>query len=241
MDGPRLLRLGAPPARKEKRLQSLLAGRDPHHAALRETVQDAQILGSLELAGLPATQDEVAAARRGQPAPPAVRGLLRAAAAVEPAAPLTVGALCAWHAAALDGGGLLRTAERARDGGPPPAPARFVAGRLEILGAWLAEESSRELRPAQLGALALARILEILPFPEGNGRVSRLAASHLMVRAGARPPVLLGADAPRLEAALRAAFQLQTEPLVTLLEEAAERSLDLMIRALEAEAPPALS
>lgn len=65
------------------------------------------------------------------------------------------------------------------------------------------------------------------------GRVSRLAASHVMVRAGARPPVLLAADGARLTQALQAAFQLHTEPLAALLEEAAERALDLMIREAE--------
>jgi Fic family protein len=105
----------------------------------------------------------------------------------------------------------------------------FIASRLAILEQWLAVESSRELKPAQAGALAMARIVEILPFAAGNGRVARLAASHLMVRAGARPPVLVGTDAVRLEASLRAAFQLSTEPLTSLLEEASERALDVMI------------
>jgi hypothetical protein len=54
-----------------------------------------------------------------------------------------------------------------------------------------------------------------------------------MVRAGARPPILRGGDAPRLRAALEAAFQLHTEPLAALLEEASERSLDVMIEVLE--------
>jgi len=72
----------------------------------------------------------------------------------------------------------------------------------------------------------------VLPFDEGNGRVARLAASHLMVRAGARPPILVAADEARLRQALQSAFQLHTEPLAALLEEASERSLDVMTRAL---------
>ena len=51
--------------------------------------------------------------------------------------------------------------------------------------------------------------------------------------AGARPPVLIGVDAERLEAALGAAFALQTEPLVRLLDEASERALDVMVAALD--------
>ena len=74
--------------------------------------------------------------------------------------------------------------------------------------------------------------MEILPFDRGNGLVARLAASHLMVRAGSRPPILVGADAGRLDEALQAAFQLQTEPLARLLDAAAERALDVLIGAL---------
>ena len=60
----------------------------------------------------------------------------------------------------------------------------------------------RDLTPDQAAAVALARLVEILPFDDANGRVSRLAASHLMVRGGMRPPILVAGDAPRLRAAL---------------------------------------
>jgi hypothetical protein len=53
-----------------------------------------------------------------------------------------------------------------------------------------------------------------------------------MTRAGSRRPILVGGDAGRLEEALQAAFQLQTEPLARLLDDAAERALDVLIGAL---------
>jgi hypothetical protein len=229
----RLLRLAPSRALKEKRLASLLGGRDERAPFLREAIEDDQVAGSLALSGLGGTPDEIRAARKGEAAPAPVRGLLAALRAVEPGAPFGVRALGLWHATALESDGRFREDERARPGGPPPAPAMFVASRLEILQQWLEVESSGELGPPQVGALALARIVEILPFPDGNGRVARLAASHLMVRAGARPPILVAADEPRLRQALQSAFQLQTEPLAALLEEASERSLDVMIHALE--------
>ena len=79
----------------------------------------------------------------------------------------------------------------------------------------------------------MARIVEVLPFHDGNGRVARLAASHLLVRRGRRPPILVAGDGPRLVEALQAAFRLETEALATLLAEASERALDVMIQALE--------
>jgi hypothetical protein len=230
------VRLSANIALKERRLAELLGGRDPGDPALAEVVRDAQVLGSLQLAGFDVAWETVRAARRGAPAPPEVAGLQRAQAAVAASAPISVAALLAWHAAVVGGQVGFRTSARARAAGPAPAPPEFVRGRLEILEQWLESQSARSLTPAQGGALALARVVELQPFESGNGRVSRLAASHQMLRAGARLPVLIGADRPRLQAALEAAFQLDTGPLSALLEEAAGRALDVMIQELEAEA-----
>lgn len=215
-----MLRVTTSPALKERRLQALLGGRREDDPALRLAVDAAQIRGSLELAGLAAAPEETAA-------------LQRALRAVETRAPLSLAALRAWQAALTGGPGAWRTSERAREGGPPPAPARFVETRLQLLEQWLGEESSSELKPAQRGALVLARVIEVMPFESANGRIARLAASHVMVRAGARPPLLDGGDDERLRAALQAAFQLHTEPLCALLDEASGRALDVMIAALE--------
>jgi Fic/DOC family len=203
-------------ALKERRLRERAGDGFDAVPALREAVQLAQARGSLELSGL---ADDASALVK----------LRKAQAVVDPAAPLGVKALVHWHAAVTEFPSLFRAAERTRDEGPPPSPPGFIESRLGTLEHWLSVDSARELKPAQAGALALARIVEVLPWDEGNGRVARLAASHVMVRAGARPPVLIGADAERLEQALLAAFALHTEPLVRLLDEASERALDVML------------
>jgi Fic family protein len=220
VNGQRPLRLAPSAALKEKRLASLMEGREAEAKRLLAAVRQAQAAGSLGLAGMEAT-------------PEAMDLLLGAQAAVDAEAPFTVGAVLAWHRAVTGSPAGWRTTERARDGGPPPAPAQFVATRLQSLQDWLAVESSAALKPAQQGALVLARLVEILPFDEGNGRVARLAASHVMVRAGARPPILTADDGARLIQTLQSAFQLQTEPLASLLDEAAERALDVMIQTLQ--------
>jgi hypothetical protein len=218
MEAPRLMQIAPSTALKEKRLRERAGDGFDRVPALREAVLLAQARGSLELAGL---ADDVSALAK----------LRQAQGAVDGAAPLGLKALAHWHASVTEFPSLFRATERTRDAGPPPAPPAFVESRLRTLEHWLSVDSARELKPAQAGALALARIVEVLPWDDGNGRVARLAASHLMVRAGARPPVLIGADAERLEQALLAAFALQTEPLVRLLDEASERALDVMLAA----------
>jgi hypothetical protein len=233
MSGTRLLRLGPSAAVKQKRLATLLEGREPRASGLLDAVEDAQLAGSLALGGFAFSWEQATAHRRGDTPPAPLAALRRARHAVEAGAPVTVEALLAWHGAATGGRGCFRSAERARDGGPPPAPAAFVAGRLAILEQWLGTPSARELAPAQAGALVLARVVEVLPFDDANGRVSRLAASHAMVAAGGQPPILVAGDAARLRDALQQAFRLATEPLAALLEEGSERGLDVMIQVLE--------
>jgi Fic/DOC family len=221
------LRLAPSAAVKEKRLAALLAGRDAAGLALQAAVVAAQVRGSLELSGLAASPE----------APALEAALHRASSAVDPKAPLTVDAILAWQTA-LTGGGEFRRQTRERADGPPPAPPEFIPSRLAVLESWMAADSARELKPAQQGALALARIVEILPFDRANGMLARLAASHLMVRAGTRRPILVGTDAARLREALTAAYQLETEPLSRLLDDAAERALDVLIAALDVPPTP---
>lgn len=221
-------------ARKQQRLEAALAGRPPAVASeLAEAVADAQLLGSLQLSGVACDWAAVVASRGAPSGIPEIEGLRRAARAVPAGAAVDTSTLLAWHAALGIGAAGLRRGERGREDGPPSAPPELIAGRLDLLSTWLEADSGRALGPSPVGALALARLIEIAPFEDGNGRVARLAASHLIVRAGGRPPILVAGDGPRLEQALQAAFRLQTEPLVALLDEACERALDVMLQSLD--------
>jgi len=218
---------------RERRLSALLEehGRTAAEASLKDVVDDAQLLGSLELAGIRATWEEVRSSRVTGEGSRAVLDFRRAQGAVEPDVPLTLAAIRSWHGALVGPAGFRRE-ERTREGAPPP-PAGLVESRLALLESWLGARSGQDLRPEQAAALALARIVELLPFDDANGRVARLAASHLMVRGGRRPPILVAGDESRLVAALQSAFRLETEALTTLLDEASDRAVDVMIQALE--------
>jgi hypothetical protein len=227
------VRLRPSAAARERRLAALLAERGLSDAdpALVGVVEDAQLLGSLDLSGFRFSWEQVRAARISGAGPEPIVSLRRAQAMVDPRAPLSVGALRSWHAAIAGPVGF-RAAARERRGARPSAP-ELIEDRLVTLEEWLGAEGASRLRPEAAAALAMARLVEILPFDDANGRVSRLAASHLMVRGGLRPPVLAGGDRPRLEASLQAAFRLETAPLVALLAEASGRGIDVMTQALE--------
>jgi hypothetical protein len=236
------LRLEPSVALRERRLERLLAERGlaPDDARLAGLVEDALLVGSLALAGAQVSWDEARGSRREQAGPEALVALRRARRAVEPQAALSVEALKTWHEAIAGPVGFRRS-ERPPDGAhhaagagrPAAAPPAFIESRLAALAEWLDAPGSAELTPEQKAALALARIVEIRPFDDANGRVSRLAADHLLRRAGLRPPILVAGDEARLRAALQAAFRLETGPLVDLVREASRRALDVMIQSLE--------
>lgn len=228
------LRLQPATALKERRLAALLEERGlrAEDAGLAGVVEDAQLLGSLELAGLRFTWDEVRSSRLSGEGPSEVLAHRRARAAVAADAPFTLAAIRAWHEA-LAGPVGFRREDRPREGAPTAPPDR-IEFRLDSLADWIEVAGARDLAPDQAAAVGLARLVEVLPFHDANGRVSRLAASHLMVRGGMRPPILVAGDAGRLRAALESAFRLETEPLVALLVEASGRALDVMIQTLSA-------
>src|SRR5262245_4442469 len=89
-------------ALREKRLAALLEGRDARALGLDRAVQDAQIVGSLELSGIAGGGGEE-------------RERMRAAFdAVAPTAALSVDALQKWHTALGVGSGY-RSTERTRE------------------------------------------------------------------------------------------------------------------------------
>jgi hypothetical protein len=216
---------------RERRLARLLAehGVARDDARLAVLVEDALLVGSLELAGIPVSW-EAARAPRGTAAEPLeLAALRRGREAVARDAPVSAEAIRGWHEPLAGDAGF-----RTGDGGAGRgAPAELIESRISELALWLEAEGGAALGPAPRAALALARIVEIRPFADANGRVARLAASHLMAQAGLAPPILVKGDAPRLQAALQAAFVLDTLPLVELIEEASGRALDVHIQALE--------
>jgi hypothetical protein len=226
------LRLEPSAGLREKRLTRLLdeRGLDRSDAGLARIVEDAMLVGSLELAGIRVSWAD---ARGPGDGPAELVALRRARAAATPRAALTVEALQQWHAAIGASTGFRAKDEPVGDDARPSAPSAFVADRLAGLVEWLEAPGASDLAPEQKAAVALARIVEIRPFDDANGRVSRLAAAHLLERAGLGPPILVAGDAARLRATLEAAFRLETGPLVELVSEASGRALDVMIQALE--------
>jgi hypothetical protein len=122
------LRLEPSVAVRERRLTRLLAerGLSPDDARLARIVEDAELVGSLELAGLAVSWDDA----RAETPPPQLRALRRARAVVSAADRFTLAAVRAWHEA-LAGPVGFRSREAAG------ARPEFIEDRLASLAEWL--------------------------------------------------------------------------------------------------------
>jgi hypothetical protein len=208
-------------AARRRALEERLKGRDEASLrTLRGLVEDAELVGSLALAGIDVEWEAV---RAGTLSPPAA-ALRRA----QRLFPFDLLALCN---AVSDGEGLRREA-LGRAEGPPTAPPERIEPRLQALGSWLEAGSVAALPPPAAAGLVLVRVLEISPLARANGRLGRLVAAYVMASRGELRPVLVAADRDRLTHAVLAAFAMNTAPLVTLLAEASDRAADVMLQAI---------
>jgi cell filamentation protein, protein adenylyltransferase len=123
-----------------------------------------------------------------------------------------------------------RTVPPLADGTVPP-PHWLVPFETETYVGRLALDAEA---PAPLAlARAIARLVRLQPFPNGNGRVARLVANLLAYRRGL-PPIVLDARARRgYAAALRAALAGDASPLARVVGVALARGLERIRDAIE--------
>lgn len=114
-----------------------------------------------------------------------------------------------------------------------PAPAEALPVMVDSACQWYTADSFTELHPIEQASIVFLRLIEMQPFEKANERTALLAASLFTVRSEL-PPIIIN---PEMQAAYRAALdegiRMNTKPMVELIAEAVERSLEKMIRAIE--------
>lgn len=101
---------------------------------------------------------------------------------------------------------------------------------LENACSWFATDSFAELNPVEQAAIALLRLVELAPFEQANERTALLAAS-LFTLGSQLPPIILRLEKREAyRAALREGLRMNTQPMVELVAEAIEQTLDGMVK-----------
>ena len=132
-----------------------------------------------------------------------------------------------------DDAGRYRTTE-VRIGGADliPPPAYEIPQLIGQLVGWY-NQNPDELRPIELASLLHHRLVHIHPFHDGNGRVARLLMNLTLIRNGYPLAVILNVDRKKYYDTLKRADNKDPVSFVNFVAAAAERSLDLYLRALE--------
>ena len=132
-----------------------------------------------------------------------------------------------------DEAGRFRAAEaRIAGAGFMPPPAYEVQHLIGKLVDWCNIDPD-ELRPIELAAILHHRFVWIHPFHDGNGRVARLLMNLALTRSGYPIAVILNVDRSKYYNTLKKADDGNPTSFVNFVASAAERSLDLYLRALE--------
>jgi Fic family protein len=113
-----------------------------------------------------------------------------------------------------------------------PPPAFEVAHKMHELITWY-KNNTKKLDNITLAAEFKHRLVQIHPFGDGNGRVSRLVLNILLMKNGYPIVVILKNDRTKYYKALQKADKGKTEDLIFFISQAVERSLDLYIKAIK--------
>ncbi|MEW6127643.1 MAG: Fic family protein [Acidobacteriota bacterium] len=95
---------------------------------------------------------------------------------------------------------------------------------------WFTMHSITELNPIEQAAIAFLRFMEIAPFESGNERTSLLVASFLTVKKTLPPIILRPHQHADYRIALCEGLQMNTQPMVELVAQSIEATLDEMLR-----------
>lgn len=110
-------------------------------------------------------------------------------------------------------------------------PAVQVPSEMEKLLNWYRENQST-LHPVELAAGFHHRIAAIHPFPDGNGRVSRISMNFILMKAGFPPAIIRNENRQDYYKALGEADKGNLQPFIELVADEVKRSLEIMINVL---------
>jgi Fic family protein len=110
-----------------------------------------------------------------------------------------------------------------------PPDAIDVPMHMDDLIRWL-KKAGKRLHPVECAALLHHKMVHIHPFFDGNGRTARLTMNIILMRAGFPLAIILKNDRQKYYRVLQMADQGKEDPLVLLIAQAVERTLDLYLR-----------
>jgi hypothetical protein len=116
----------------------------------------------------------------------------------------------------------------------PAVRAEHLPLIVENACRWFAMDSFAELNPVEQAAIALLRLVELVPFEQNNQRNSLIAASLFTLRKGLPPIIVRPEQQEAYLAAVNEGLRMNTQPMVELVAQAIEQTLDAGIQIISA-------
>lgn len=116
---------------------------------------------------------------------------------------------------------------------PKPVAPEHLPAFLESACRWYTAESFAELNPVEQASIVLLRLIDMQPFEQANERTALVAASLFTLRSEL-PPIIIK---PEMDSAYRNALdegsRMNTKPMVELVAEAINHSINEMIQQVD--------
>lgn len=90
---------------------------------------------------------------------------------------------------------------------------------------WFNSDSFLQMHEVEQAALFLMKLLDVLPFQQGNGKTLRLAANLFLLRNEFPPAPIASSRAGEYHTSITSAFKFHTQPLIDLLADSVLESL----------------
>jgi len=112
-----------------------------------------------------------------------------------------------------------------------PPLATEVPGKMADLIKWFRKEQLK-LNPIELAAILHHKLVNIHPFADGNGRTARLLMNIVLLQTGYPLVIILKNDRRKYYDTLAQADTGNSDPFITFIARAVERSLDLYLETI---------
>jgi fido (protein-threonine AMPylation protein) len=122
--------------------------------------------------------------------------------------------------------------------GHEPTEAELVGPVIDNALGWFQSESFGQMHEVEKSALMLIKLLDVQPFDDGNGRTLRLFSNFFLLQAGYPPAIIPTSQASEYALAVQSSLRFDTQPIIDLIADAADRSLRWCLG--EPPAPPKL-
>lgn len=117
-----------------------------------------------------------------------------------------------------------------------PPPGYQIQEKMTEFIEWI-NKNEKKYHPVEFAALAHHRFVAIHPFEDGNGRTGRLIMNLILMKEGYPIAIILKNDRIKYYKALEAADSSDQAPIILIVAQAVERTLNIFLKAILVSTP----